>query len=437
MERRFYFRLAVGRVPQPQTPGFQWPAPVGSDAIQRLRHVRLSLLMRKWNRVAHIGLALVALVGLMWAARVQAKPAVSKPRTGEYKITGSPLSNQFMGIVFARLAATPENYFGWPNKGVNGHDPENSHLKSHFVVYVPPSYRPDGSWGLLVYVFPFDKCGVPPAWKAIVARHHLLLIVPQNAGNNHEIPWREALTLKAAQEMHRRYRLNRQRIYVGGSSGGARDASKAPIIFSDVFNGAICNCGCDFVDGQGTEDCFGALPRFISRAERNSRFFLFTGTKDVNQAETKAVYHWMKTKWRFRYVTFFDQKGAGHADMSDRNFERGIRALDAPLVVGVPRVIKRAQRLVQLGRLGRAMWQLNKAARIAPGTTPCSRAKADLKKLLLGYQKALTRLEGIVAAGNRAKANAALDKFASQYIPWARADIAMLRQRESHLPPGH
>ncbi len=366
---------------------------------------------------------------VLWPASLRASAAPAK--TGEYTITGSPLSNQFMSIVFTRLVAVPAYYGGWPNKGVNGHDPENSQIKSHFSVYVPPTYRPDGTWGLMVYVFPGDKAGIPPSWKAICQRHRLLLIVPQNAGNNHWAPWREALTLKAALEMHRLYKLNTNRIYTGGSSGGGRDASEAPVLFPDVFTGEISNCGADFVDKPGNVDVYNDQPQMLSRAKSRCRFFLFTGTKDVNEQETRAVYKWMK-QLGFRYVTFYDQPGAHHAQMSDTNFEKGIDVLDAPLAVRVPKEIKRAGAWVKQGQLGRAMWLLNRAAMIAPGTSECQAAQGALDKLTVGYSKALADVQAIVAGGDKAKSNIAITKFAQQYLPWASHDVEQLRRQILH-----
>ena len=386
---------------------------------------------RKGKAAPSAGLQLAVAFSIIWGLWPTMLRAENQtPKTGEYTITGAPISNRFMNIVLTRLMAVPATYGGWPNNGYNGHDPENNHIPSHFVVYVPPAYRPDGTWGLMVYVFPSDQSGVPGGWRTICQRHHLLLIVPQNAGNGHWIPWREALTLKAALEMHRRYKLNLHRIYTGGSSGGGRNASKAPILFPDVFTGAICNCGADFVDKMGNVDCFNAQPQMLSTARSRCRFFLYTGTRDGNEQQTLAVSKWMK-QLGFRYVTFFDQKGAGHAQMSNKNFEKGIVTLDAPLVTKVPSEVTRANRLVKEKRLGRAMWLLNKAALIAPGTPACDAAQGAFDKLLVAYKKALSQTRAIIAARNQAKSNMAISTFALEYSPWAVDDVRKLRQEAS------
>ena len=282
---------------------------------------------------------------------------------------------------------------------------------------------------------PLDQTDVPGGWQAIVQRHRLLLIVPQDVGNEHFRDWRVALALKAYQIMNAAYKLNTARVYLVGSSGGGRASSEASICCSDVFTGAICNCGVNFLRVNGAspgEDNFDALPEFARLARERSRFYLFTGSGDGNRDETKAVAAWMK-RWGFKNVTYFEQDGAGHADMSDENFEKGLVALDAPLAAEVPLKLKQAESFLKQNRPGQALALCQQAASVAPGTEECQKSQARFDELLKDYQRELAQTQAAVDAGDRVKANAAIAAFIRLYAPWSNDDVAALRKRL--LPP--
>ncbi len=399
--------------------------------------------MIRWAKQVALVLALVGQVGVMLLLCSSTLASVNTPRTGEYKLTGKPVSPWLYHSMCARELTGPGwSDYAFPNKGYSGNNPEDSIIRSHYLVYVPPNYRLNGSWkswGLLVNIFPINHCNIPGGWKTICRKHHLILIIPQNVGNVHNHPWRLALAIKSVAQIKRRYKYNPARTYIVGASGGARVASEAGTLCSDVFTGAICNCGVDRLLLHGypqgiIEDEFCTLPRFARLAHNQTRFFLYTGTKDINERETLKTYKWMKAKG-YRYVACFDQPGGTHAGMSNDNFVKGLDFLDQPLTKGSGRKLALIKLLIRRGAIGRAMWLAKRQMDIAPGTPPCNAAKRQFDKLLVDYTAALLKLKAFANKQNTVVAiNKRIVEFSEKYMPYASRDILALRRAMASRP---
>ncbi len=329
------------------------------------------------------------------------------------------------------------NSWTYPNMGRNGRDPENPTIKPTLRVYVPKGYVADGTWGLLVLDVSGDKYDMPSGWRPICAERKLLLAVVQDAGNRHHDYWRQVLIAKAYTAMHAKYKLNHQRIYLVGFSGGARMVSEAAVIFSELYKGEISNCCADYpvlVPPQNNDEDFIVAPRYLRLARQQVRFFLFTGTKDACEQDTILAYHHLKSMG-FKYVTLFDQPGAGHTQMSLANFNRGLDFLDAPLTKGLAVKIRQLKLQEKNKVIGRAMWLAQRDMNIAPGTPICDQAKAVLNTMLPAYTKMLDGVKATIKKGNVEASNKAIIQFAHVYIPYARSDILLLRREMTRKQP--
>jgi hypothetical protein len=206
----------------------------------------------------------------------------------------------------------------------------NYHLNpsnGHFYVRVPPGYSEQTRNGLIVFIDSDDQLTEPPrGWAAILDARHLLFIAPQNAGNRQNTARRLGLGVLAASEMLKHYRIDRERIYVSGYSGGSRIAGILGFFQPDLFRGTIQNCGTDFyrnvpkvnaislTDNAGHPFLFEATEREIQAAKR-VRFALITGSEDFRRGNILDIFYGGFTKAGFQ-AKLFDVPGMSH-DVAD------------------------------------------------------------------------------------------------------------------------
>lgn len=164
-----------------------------------------------------------------------------------------------------------------------------------FHVLVPETYSTNGAWGLLVWISPGDDPRVPTAWTAELARQQLLFVSAVNAGNSRDALQRCRLALDATCNMCRRFKIDPQRLFIAGFSGGGRIASILGVAYADLFSGTLAICGADFYQSvrAPTGEVFPATyrpdPRVLLRAKTHGRFVLLTGQYDANRLNTKTL----------------------------------------------------------------------------------------------------------------------------------------------------
>ena len=207
-----------------------------------------------------------------------------------------------------------------------------------FDVFVPSSYRPDGSWGLFVWVSPMPEGGTArPEIHAALAEAKLIWIGAVDAGNGRAVRDRVALALDGATAMQGLYSVDPERVWASGYSGGGRVASALAVAFPEVFRGAFCWYGVDFYEPVPAADRPGAHwpagfappPRGVLRdVRRSARLVLLTGSLDFNHLQT----HVMAERYLdagFRHVEVLEIPGADHYHGLDAEYLlRGVAALE-------------------------------------------------------------------------------------------------------------
>jgi hypothetical protein len=379
----------------------------------------------------HRLLVSIALIILITAsALLAAEPPSTPPQTGSFTLDAAQVDPRMFAEIHRREGLPAVVGSMYPNKGNDGKHPESPDAPTKLVVWVSPNYKPDGTWGLLVLPSNADDPGVSAGYQKIGEKHRLIMVAPQNGGNYHYREWRVAHAVIARQEMFKRYKVNAARVYLSGPSGGGRISSATAFLFPDMFNGALCNCGVDTIQINGAlppkADPVSALPDLIRTAQENTRFYLYTGSKDINHDDTLQAYNWMK-KYGFKHVTFYSQDGASHAEMSDANFETGLAALDAPLETNAAIKLKQATAFAKQGLTGQAMMAFQQAIATAPCSDAGTQAQTQLEPLLTSYQQELDQTKTTVASSDHVAANAAITKFAHTYLPYAKDDLVALR----------
>jgi hypothetical protein len=147
-----------------------------------------------------------------------------------------------------------------------------------FAVYVPPT-APPGGYGLMVFVPPWPEAKLSAGWGPVLDRYGLIFVSAARSDNETSaLARREPLALLAEQNIVRRYRVDPERIYIAGFSGGSRIAMRLALGYPDVFRGALLNAGADPI-GDGDI----ALPPkdLFAQFQQSSRLVYLTGQRDV------------------------------------------------------------------------------------------------------------------------------------------------------------
>ena len=224
-----------------------------------------------------------------------------------------------------------------------GHDPKAlsyALADETFEVVVPEAAEPAAGWGLLVWISPSPAGGaLRPETRRLLAESRLLWVGPNRAGNERSVWDRWGLGLDAAWHLQRLYRVDPERVYVAGYSGGGRVASGLALLYPDVFRGGLMIMGTDWYRNLPMPDRPGAMwpayfhppPRALLKLARDrSRFVLLTGEHDFNRLQTKVVEERLR-KEGFRHVTYLEVPGLGHAGPVPPDWlARALAALDGP-----------------------------------------------------------------------------------------------------------
>ncbi|HET9391738.1 MAG TPA: alpha/beta hydrolase [Steroidobacteraceae bacterium] len=147
-----------------------------------------------------------------------------------------------------------------------------------FAIYTPPN-APTHGYGLMVFVPPWSSDEVPPDWTAALDSHGMLFVSAANSGNDANVfDRREPLALLAVRNMEARYRIDPQRVYIGGFSGGSRVALRLALGYPDLFRGVLLNAGSDPI---GDEHVPLPPADLFHRFQESTRVVYVTGEHDA------------------------------------------------------------------------------------------------------------------------------------------------------------
>ena len=184
-------------------------------------------------------------------------------QTGQFQISNTML--QILGASTARNARKvilPDESLTWE-------------------IYVPDDYRPDNPPGLMVYISPTPSGEIPRDWKTVMEEHNLIWVAANGSGNTAMVSRRAILAMIAPTLMQKQYKIDRERVYLSGLSGGGKMASMVATDNAHLFKGAVYNCGVDFWRQDP--------PKRFEQIKQNHYVFV-TGTLDQALEPTKRVY---------------------------------------------------------------------------------------------------------------------------------------------------
>jgi len=283
-------------------------------------------------RFAHLAFA-VAAIALPVSVRGQdSRPAATQ--TGAFSLQFTERSPESdLGKIKARMH--------WER--VDQPMPDYDLAKETFSVYVPPAYDGSEAYGLFVFVSPSESGRVMGRWEEVLAKRKLVWIGADGAGNFAQLWRRMGLVLDAAHNMSKRYKIDENRVYLGGFSGGGRTSSRMGVVWADVFDGAMPMGGCDFYKTVTLPSSpelqwrgkYLAPPRnLLNEAKKRSRYVILVGAEDYNREQAREILRQGFLRDGFLHAHYLEMPDTGHSPPSAEWFERGIELLDAPLEAG-------------------------------------------------------------------------------------------------------
>lgn len=227
----------------------------------------------------------------------------------------TPLEASDVQAYSARTAQTVDTY---------GLDLRNE----RFTVYVPPPHDAQRAYGLLVFIPPWPQAAVPKAWLPVLDELGLIFVTAADSGNDAAIVGRRvALAVHAYANVMRRYRVDPERVYVGGLSGGSRVALRTAIAYPDVFRGAFLDAGSDPLGRPG----FPIPPAdLFALAQESTRLVYVTGTRDEAARDMERVSMQSMRRWCVFDVRSQPLIEVAHELAGARAFAQALRALEAP-----------------------------------------------------------------------------------------------------------
>jgi len=278
------------------------------------------------------------------SATVRGAEQSDEAHKGPFTLTFSDRSDQSTNAYIA-------SRMGWPLAAQEAAKVDYKLPEESFEVYVPADYTGDKPFGLLVFVNPHPSGRPPQNYVPLLDKHHLIYVGPNKVGNNRFVRLRMGLAIDGVENMRKRYKIDPDRIYVSGISGGGRVASMLGVGFADIFRGGFYIIGCDFYKEEKSTEKNGYYRRsynvppakIFNLARKASKHVFLTGDNDGNRDQTQLYYNGFKRDG-FEHITYFQVPGMGHQAPDAAWFEKGLAALDEPAAAVVKRPITPATR---------------------------------------------------------------------------------------------
>jgi predicted esterase len=173
-----------------------------------------------------------------------------------------------------------------------------------YQLYVPPGYTARGkkTWPLVLFISPGDEPAGWEAWQAVAEREGVLFASPYAAGNSTPGPRRVRIVLDVLDDIRRQYRIDTDRLYLGGFSGGGRIAASIAFALPELFGGVVPVCAAGSLRDE---------PWLWHRATDRLSAALITGETDFNRGEVERFRGPMLTEVGLR-TRVWVVPGVGH-----------------------------------------------------------------------------------------------------------------------------
>jgi pimeloyl-ACP methyl ester carboxylesterase len=196
-----------------------------------------------------------------------------------------------------------------------------------FVLYVP-AREPAAGYGAIVFVPPWNRAALPSDWIPALDQSGVIFVSAARSGNDASVLGRRyPLALLGEYNVANRYRLDPQRVYIAGFSGGSRVALRLALTYPDVFRGAILNAS-----GDPIGDSRSPLPPkdLFFRFQETMHLVYVTGEEDTRVNNDRASMRSMRN-WCVSNIDSYVEPLVAHESMSGSALARALEFLSAAL----------------------------------------------------------------------------------------------------------
>lgn len=198
-----------------------------------------------------------------------------------------------------------------------------------FELFVPGGNE-DDVYGLIVFVWPADDIQVPGDWWKVFRDRRLIYVASRRSGNSENVfERRMPLALHAYEYVRSRYRVDPERVFIGGFSGGSRTAQRVAMAYPDVFQGVLLVGGSDALGG----DSGFTLPSTeLSRLMQSRMRFVFStgGDDSVNRAKDARTKRNLESLC-MQGIRTVPQNGVEHWVPRGLGLDKAVDALEKPV----------------------------------------------------------------------------------------------------------
>ncbi len=197
--------------------------------------------------------------------------------------------------------------------------------KTH--VYIPASYDGSKPFGVYLHISHSDNGENVTGYAAVMDRLNLIYISPFGVSNNQPMLRRVRLAVDALNSVRESYRVDPQRVAVGGISGGGHIAMLTHAMFPDLFMGSVSHAAQSYLPvGGGMGHFPGLSVRDLKSGDlKGHKWCVISGDKDQNYGEIlKTSKDWKDAGLDYR---FFDVPSMGHTNADAAHLEDALKWL--------------------------------------------------------------------------------------------------------------
>lgn len=190
-----------------------------------------------------------------------------------------------------QLVNCPDTLPVWPGQYVTF-----ANTNTSFYIYLPNNFDTNKTYGVISMIWGSDNGTLLPEWTPCFDARNIIFIAPQGAGNSVISGIRASLLLTGANLIKKYYKIDTNRVFLAGHSGGGRMAGFTANNFPDLARGTIQSCGADFYEPISCPDGFTGFGWYWTPpnydAKTNVRFVFITGPGDGNYSGINDVYNY-------------------------------------------------------------------------------------------------------------------------------------------------
>lgn len=234
-------------------------------------------------------------------------------------------------------------------QGVRVKSAERDLERLKLFVRLPRGHDGSTRAGVIAWIDPSDR-GIPPESLFEGADElGLILVGVAGMGNDRPVMDRFQGVFDSVETVGRRWRIDRERVYVVGMSGGGRASSMLWGTFPDVFAGAVPIVGLNsyrraVVDRREAPATFVRPTGRLLGLLRDRRIAPMSGPLDFNYEQMKAYAAGLEDDGM--QIRFFDYADMGHVMPTPGRFAEAIRWVDEP----------RREQLTEIEARGGVLW---------------------------------------------------------------------------------